>query len=116
MRETSGSRGGNPHTVDTYFVDACPQAGITLGLPEAKNTGSQVPKSQVRMTRLIISRQYNVDEWFLPALKEVAVRAKPLTTGKVNELGLDFALQVMALREKVRGAPCPARFVSAKSH
>ena len=73
-------------------------------------------KSQDCMTRLIMSRQYNVDEWFLPALKEVAVRAKPLTAGEVNELGLDFALQVMALREKVRGAPCLARFVSAKSH
>ncbi|TBU29231.1 hypothetical protein BD311DRAFT_756774 [Dichomitus squalens] len=76
--------------------------------PKLRALALKYLKSQDCMTRLRISRQYDVKEWFLPALKEVAVRTEPLTMDDVKELGLEFALKVMALREKARGAPCIA--------
>ena len=55
------------------------------------------------MTRLRVARQYGVDDWFLPALKDVMARDEPLTVDEVNQLGLDFAVKGIALREAIRG-------------
>ena len=63
------------------------------------------------MTRLHVARQFGVDDWFLPALKDVIARHEPLTVDEINQLGLDFAVKVIALREDVRGSPLTPRQV-----
>ena len=63
------------------------------------------------MTRLHVARQFGVDDWFLPALKDVIARKEPLTVDEINQLGLDFAVKVIALREDIRGSPLIPRRV-----
>ena len=55
------------------------------------------------MTRLHIARQYAVDDWFLPAVRDIIARDEPLTGDEIGRLGLDFAVKVIALREEARG-------------
>ncbi|KAI1782171.1 hypothetical protein LXA43DRAFT_1149423, partial [Ganoderma leucocontextum] len=60
-------------------------------------------KSEGCMTRLHVARQYGVEDWFLPALKDLIAREEPLTADEINQLGVDFAVKVIALREEARG-------------
>ncbi|KAM5535775.1 hypothetical protein V8D89_010589 [Ganoderma adspersum] len=60
-------------------------------------------KSADCMTRLHIARQYGVDDWFLPAVRDLISREEPLTGDEIGQLGLDFAAKVIALREEARG-------------
>ena len=55
------------------------------------------------MIRLQASRQYDIEDWFVPALRDLIGRDEPLTTEEINKLGLDFAVKVIELREKARG-------------
>ncbi|KAM5533681.1 hypothetical protein V8D89_012648 [Ganoderma adspersum] len=57
-------------------------------------------KSADCMTRLHIARQYGVDDWFLPAVRDLISREEPLTGDEIGQLGLDFAAKVIALRDE----------------
>ena len=59
-------------------------------------------KSSDCMVRLDISRRYDVEAWFLPALKDLISRDKHLTAEEITQLGLEFAVEVIAFREKAR--------------
>ncbi|PIL33319.1 hypothetical protein GSI_04770 [Ganoderma sinense ZZ0214-1] len=63
----------------------------------------QYLKSESCMTRLEISRQYDVESWFLPALRDLVNRNQPLGADEIKRLGLEFAVKVVALREAARG-------------
>ena len=54
------------------------------------------------MTRLIAARKFHLTEWLIPALQDVGLRIAPLTVEEIQELGLDFAVKVIALRERMR--------------
>ena len=70
-------------------------------------------KSAGCMTRLHIARQYAVDDWFLPAVRDIIARDEPLTGDEIGRLGLDFAVKVIALREEARGPLTVPRQVRA---
>ncbi|KAM5533682.1 hypothetical protein V8D89_012649 [Ganoderma adspersum] len=52
------------------------------------------------MLRLEISRQYGVEEWFVPALKDLINREQHLIADEIKQLGLEFAVKVMAFLDK----------------
>ena len=54
------------------------------------------------MTRLIAARKFQLTEWLIPALQNVGLRDAALTVEEIQELGLDFAVKVIALRERMR--------------
>jgi hypothetical protein len=55
------------------------------------------------ITRIELARTYQVREWFLPALKLLAVQSKPLSEEDVPRLGLAFSLRVSQLQGNLRG-------------
>ncbi|RPD63021.1 hypothetical protein L227DRAFT_651306 [Lentinus tigrinus ALCF2SS1-6] len=61
-------------------------------------------KNEDCLTRLVLARKYDILEWRVPAIKELAVRASPLTPEEFHKLGVDLALRVVALRERVRSS------------
>ncbi|RPD82635.1 hypothetical protein L226DRAFT_33001 [Lentinus tigrinus ALCF2SS1-7] len=61
-------------------------------------------KNEDCLTRLVLARKYDILEWRVPAVKELAVRASPLTPEEFHKLGVDLALRVVALRERVRSS------------
>ena len=54
------------------------------------------------ITRIQVAREYNVNEWFLPGMKDLVARRQPLTGDEINRLGVDFAAKVITLREELR--------------
>ncbi|PIL33313.1 hypothetical protein GSI_04764 [Ganoderma sinense ZZ0214-1] len=63
------------------------------------------------MTRLEVSRQHGIEDWFVPAMRDLIKRDNPLNVDEINKLGLDFAVKVIALREMARGDPRAPRQV-----
>jgi hypothetical protein len=55
------------------------------------------------ITRIELARTYQVREWFMPALKLLAVQSKPLSEEDVPRLGLAFSLKVSQLQGNLRG-------------
>jgi hypothetical protein len=55
------------------------------------------------ITRIELARTYQVREWFMPALKLLAVQSKPLSEEDVPRLGLAFSLKVSQLQGNLQG-------------
>jgi hypothetical protein len=49
--------------------------------------------------RAALASEYNIDEWLLPALNELAQREEPIGIEEANRLGWETALQIAAVRE-----------------
>ena len=70
--------------------------------PSMREKALQYLKSSDCMVRLEISRRYDVEAWFLPAVRDLISRDKHLTAEEIKQLGLEFAVEVIAFREKAR--------------
>ena len=55
------------------------------------------PAKQVKL-----SLEHGVEEWLVPGLNRLVQRAEPLNKDDVDFIGLDYALQIMTLREDCR--------------
>lgn len=63
----------------------------------AIQTMSHLPLDPVE--RAALASEYNIDEWLLPALNELAQREEPIGIKEANRLGWETALQIAAVRE-----------------
>src|SRR5258708_16599500 len=52
--------------------------------------------------RLILGRNYGIDQWVLPALQELCERPRPLTRDEARLMDLDDIVLVGSVWEKVR--------------
>jgi len=48
--------------------------------------------------RVALAQEFNISEWLLPALKELAEQKEPIGVKDVEEIGLDFALKLAHVR------------------
>ena len=46
-----------------------------------------------------LANEYKIDQWLLPALKELAQREEPISINEAHRLGWEMALQMAAVRE-----------------
>ncbi|KAI6143894.1 hypothetical protein BKA82DRAFT_948055 [Pisolithus tinctorius] len=51
--------------------------------------------------RVVLSQQYDIKSWLLPALNELAKRPEPITLEEANQMGIDIALKLASVRERV---------------
>ncbi|KAI6143975.1 hypothetical protein BKA82DRAFT_748425 [Pisolithus tinctorius] len=51
--------------------------------------------------RVVLSQQYDIKGWLLPALNELAKRPEPITLEEANRMGIDIALRLASVRERV---------------
>ncbi|KAI6009572.1 hypothetical protein F5J12DRAFT_824261 [Pisolithus orientalis] len=51
--------------------------------------------------RAVLSQQYDIKGWLLPALNEWAKRPEPITLEEVNRVGIDIAIRLASVRERV---------------
>ncbi|KAI6140400.1 hypothetical protein BKA82DRAFT_4178869 [Pisolithus tinctorius] len=51
--------------------------------------------------RVVLSQQYDIKGWLLPALNELAKRPEPITLEEANQMGVDIALKLASVRERV---------------
>ncbi|OCH84254.1 hypothetical protein OBBRIDRAFT_799251 [Obba rivulosa] len=49
--------------------------------------------------RIVLAKTYHVTEWLVPALNALARRAETLQPADVEQIGVDYALKVAAVRE-----------------
>ncbi|EMD34251.1 hypothetical protein CERSUDRAFT_158602 [Gelatoporia subvermispora B] len=49
--------------------------------------------------RIVLAQTYHVTEWLVPALNALARRAEPLQPADVEQIGVDYALKIAAVRE-----------------
>lgn len=57
--------------------------------------------------RILLSQEFEVLDWFLPACQELAARSEVLTKDEGKLIGLDAALEIMHLRERSGPCRCP---------
>ncbi|KAI6017446.1 hypothetical protein EDC04DRAFT_2608067 [Pisolithus marmoratus] len=50
--------------------------------------------------RVVLSQQYHVTNWLLPALNELARRPEPITLEEAKRMGIDIALKLASVRER----------------
>ena len=55
--------------------------------------------------RVILSRQFGITTWLLPALNELAQRPESLTIEEANRLGIETALMIASVREHIKLEP-----------
>ena len=46
-----------------------------------------------------LANEYQIDQWLLPALNELAQREEPISINEAHRLGWEMALQMAAVRE-----------------
>ncbi|KAI6004925.1 hypothetical protein EDD15DRAFT_2359836 [Pisolithus albus] len=51
--------------------------------------------------RVILSQRYHIPNWLLPALNELAKRPEPITLEEAKRMGIDTALKLASVRERV---------------
>ncbi|KAI6037102.1 hypothetical protein BKA83DRAFT_4171815 [Pisolithus microcarpus] len=51
--------------------------------------------------RVVLSQQYHIENWLLPALNELARRQEPVSLEEAKRMGIDIALQLASVRERV---------------
>lgn len=51
--------------------------------------------------RIVLARQYDIRHWMVPALNELAKRPQPLGLEEGTKLGLETALKLASVRERV---------------
>jgi len=51
--------------------------------------------------RIILAKQYDIRHWLAPALNELAQRPQPLSLEEGTRLGLETALKLASVRERV---------------
>lgn len=49
--------------------------------------------------KVVLARDYHVDEWLLPGLNSLAQRVEPLSLGDYKRLGAETAVEIAAIRE-----------------
>ncbi|KAG6327519.1 hypothetical protein ID866_11570 [Astraeus odoratus] len=52
--------------------------------------------------RVVLSKQYNINEWLLPALNELARRPESISFEEASRLGFEIALNLASVRESVK--------------
>ncbi|KAI5993882.1 hypothetical protein EDD15DRAFT_2166702 [Pisolithus albus] len=59
--------------------------------------------------RVVLSQRYYIKNWLLPALNDLARRPEPITLEEANQMGIDIALKLASVRERVTVTmPAPA--------
>jgi len=61
--------------------------------------------AQLRLEKVALSQEYEVTEWLVPGLVELARRAEPVGAEDVRRLGLDTALKLAEVRESSMSNP-----------
>ncbi|KIK24473.1 hypothetical protein PISMIDRAFT_410337 [Pisolithus microcarpus 441] len=51
--------------------------------------------------RVVLSQRYYIKNWLLPALNELARRPEPITLEEAKRMGIDVALKLASVRERV---------------
>ncbi|KAI6037099.1 hypothetical protein BKA83DRAFT_4171785 [Pisolithus microcarpus] len=51
--------------------------------------------------RIVLSQRYYIKNWLLPALNELARRPEPITLEEAKRMGIDIALKLASVRERV---------------
>ena len=70
-----------------------------------RNSIDRIQYHSVKMRpveKVALALQYDMQEWLVPGLDELAKRSEPIGIEDVNLLGLDVALKVAAVRESLR--------------
>jgi len=58
--------------------------------------------AQLHLDKVALSQEYEITEWLVPGLVELARRAEPVGAEDVRRLGLDTALKLAEVRESVQ--------------
>ncbi|KAI6106215.1 hypothetical protein EV401DRAFT_2060475 [Pisolithus croceorrhizus] len=56
--------------------------------------------------RAVLSQRYYIKNWLLPALNELARRPEPITLEEARRMGVDIALKLASVRERVTVTDC----------
>ncbi|KAH7890554.1 hypothetical protein F5I97DRAFT_1940329 [Phlebopus sp. FC_14] len=51
--------------------------------------------------RLVLAMEYDITDWFIPAVNDIARRPEPIGMEDVNHLGVEVALKIAAVREQL---------------
>ncbi|KAG6330948.1 hypothetical protein ID866_8141 [Astraeus odoratus] len=51
--------------------------------------------------RVVLARQYDIKDWLLPALNQLARRHEPTSLEEAGRMGIDFALKLASVRERI---------------
>ncbi|KAI6004922.1 hypothetical protein EDD15DRAFT_1025469 [Pisolithus albus] len=51
--------------------------------------------------RVVLSQQYHIKGWLLPALNELARRQEPISLEEAKRMGIDITVQLASVRERV---------------
>ncbi|KAL4076913.1 hypothetical protein V8B97DRAFT_1938176 [Scleroderma yunnanense] len=54
------------------------------------------------ITKLVAAKQYNIDEWLLPALLALAQRPEPISVEEAHRIGLETTVKLASVREKIK--------------
>lgn len=58
-------------------------------------------KEASAVDRVVLSKKYKIEEWFLPALNELVKRRKPITMEEAVQMGLEIGFKLACIRERV---------------
>lgn len=53
------------------------------------------------LDKVVLAREYNIRDWLLPSLKELAVRPEPITPEEASRMGFETAWKLVSVRERV---------------
>ncbi|EIN06768.1 hypothetical protein PUNSTDRAFT_46162 [Punctularia strigosozonata HHB-11173 SS5] len=65
----------------------------------AIRTLSVIPMEAV--SKVVLAKTYNVEEWIVPSLNEIARRSEPIGVEDAAQLGLEWALKLAEVRESL---------------
>ncbi|KAI0724470.1 hypothetical protein C8T65DRAFT_734091 [Cerioporus squamosus] len=73
-------------------------------IPAVRSWALKNLKNEECLTRLMLASKYDIVEWRAPAMRDLVVRPHPLTSEEFHKLGVELALKVVALRERIRSS------------
>lgn len=65
--------------------------------------GAMTPLLVDPVQKIVLARNYDVDEWLLPGLNRLVQRAESLSLNDFHKLGPDIVIAVAAIREGYQG-------------
>lgn len=51
--------------------------------------------------KIVLAMEYNIRDWLLPSLKELAVRPEPISPDEASRMGFETAWKLVSVRERV---------------
>ncbi|KAI6140487.1 hypothetical protein BKA82DRAFT_4179692 [Pisolithus tinctorius] len=72
-----------------------------LSLSTAWTAIDALTKEASAVDRVVLSKKYKIEEWFLPALNELVKRREPITMEEAVQIGLEIGFTLACIRERL---------------